>query len=164
MARMTKKPSANPLAAPAGQLASVATQDRFGSAIGVFARSWRTTLNQRLKPLGLSQSRWRALRFLSRAPEGMTQADLARMLGIEAPTVTRLVAQLEQDGLVSRRTVAGDARCKTVHLTSKAKKLIVRINAAVRQLRAETIGRLTDAQALAGLAVILSLQDFLDAL
>jgi len=164
MARMTKKPSANPLAAPAGQLASVATQDRFGSAIGVFARSWRATLNQRLKPLGLSQSRWRALRFLSRAPEGMTQADLARMLGIEAPTVTRLVAQLEQGGLVRRRAVAGDARCKTVHLTPKAKKLIVRINAAVRQLRAETIGRLTDAQALAGLAVILSLQDFLDAL
>jgi MarR family transcriptional regulator for hemolysin len=164
MARMTKNPSAKPLAAPAGQLASVATQDQFGSAIGVFARSWRATLNQRLKPLGLSQSRWRALRFLSRAPEGLTQVDLARMLGIEAPTVTRLVIQLEQDGLVRRRTVAGDARCKTVHLTPKAKKLIVRINAAVSQLRAETIGRLTDAQALAGLAVITSLQGFLDAL
>ena len=164
MASMTKKPSAKPLAAPAGQLASVATQDQFGSAIGIFARSWRATLNQRLKPLGLSQSRWRALRFLSRSPEGLTQADLARMLGIEAPTVTRLVVQLEQDGLVQRRVVAGDARCKMVHLTPKAKKLIVRINAAVRQLRAETIGRLTDAQALAGLAVIMSLQEFLDAL
>jgi MarR family transcriptional regulator, transcriptional regulator for hemolysin len=164
MARMTKKLSAKPLAAPAARLASVATQDQFGSAIGVFARSWRTTLNQRLKPLGLSQSRWRALRFLSRTPEGLTQVDLARMLGIEAPTVTRLVAQLEQDGLVRRRVVAGDARCKTVLLTPKAKKLIVRINAAVRQLRAETIGRLTDAQALAGLAVIMSLQEFLDAL
>ncbi len=164
MARMTKKPSAKPLSAPAGRLASVATQDQFGSAISAFARSWYATLNHRLKPLGLSPSRWRALRFLSRAPEGLTQVDLARMLGIEAPTVTRLVIQLEQDGLVKRRTVVGDARCKTVHLTPKAKKLIVRINAAVSQLRAETIGRLPDAQVLAGLAVITSLQGFLDAL
>lgn len=164
MARMTKKLSSKLLAMPAGQLASVAIQDQFGNAIGVFARSWRTALNQRLKPLGLSQSRWRALRFLSRVPEGLTQVDLARMLGIEAPTVTRLVIQLEQDGLVRRRAMAGDARSKTVHLTPKAKKLIVRIDATVRQLRAETIGRLTDAQVLAALAVITSLQGFLDAL
>jgi MarR family transcriptional regulator, transcriptional regulator for hemolysin len=145
-------------------LASVATQEQFGAAIGVFARSWRATLNQRLKPLGLSQSKWRALRFLSRAPDGMTQVELARMLGIEAPTVTRLIAQLELGGWVRRRAVPGDARCKTVHLTAKAKKVIVRINAAVKQLRAETIGRLTDAQALAGLAVITALQGFIDAL
>jgi MarR family transcriptional regulator, transcriptional regulator for hemolysin len=149
---------------PADPLASVATQEQFGAAIGVFARSWRATLNQRLKPLGLSQSKWRALRFLSRAPDGMTQVELARMLGIEAPTVTRLIAQLELGGWVRRRAVPDDARCKTVHLTAKAKKVIVRIDAAVKQLRAETIGRLTDAQALAGLAVITTLQGFIDAL
>ena len=133
-------------------------------AVGKVARTWRDKLNQRLKPLGLSQSRWRALLYISRAPNGLNQTELARMLTIEAPTVTRLITQLEQDGWVSRRTVAHDGRCKTVHLTPKASRVIERINAAVTQLRAETVGRLTENEAAAGLAAIQAFQHFLDEL
>ena len=133
-------------------------------AIGEVARSWRDKLNQRLKPLGLSQSRWRALLFISRAADGLSQTELARMLAIEAPTVTRLVTQLEQDGWVKRRSAAHDARCKTVLLTSKARRVIVQIEQAVAQLRMETVGHLSDAQAAAGLAAILAFQRYLDQL
>lgn len=137
-------------------------QEQFGLAIGEIGRSWRYKLDQRLKPLGLSQSKWRTLLYISRAPGGLTQTDLARMLGIEAPTVTRLVKQLEDGGWVKRRTLPGDARCKTVHLTPKARRVMLRIDAAVAQLRAETVGRLSDKQAAEGLAALRALQRFLD--
>jgi MarR family transcriptional regulator for hemolysin len=147
-----------------GHTLGAKVQEQFGMAVGEVARSWRDKLNQRLKPLGLSQSRWRALLFISRAADGLSQTELARMLAIEAPTVTRLLTQLEQDGWVKRRAASHDARCKTVLLTSKARRVIVHIEQAVAQLRMETVGRLSDAQAAAGLAAILAFQRYLDAL
>ncbi|MGE5650875.1 MAG: MarR family winged helix-turn-helix transcriptional regulator [Bacillota bacterium] len=137
-------------------------QEQFGLAIGEIGRSWRHKLDQRLKPLGLSQSKWRTLLYISRTRDGLTQTDLARMLGIEAPTVTRLVKQLEDGGWVQRRALPGDARCKVVHLAPKTKRTMRHIDAEVAQLRAETIGRLTGKQAAAGLAVLQALQRLLD--
>jgi MarR family transcriptional regulator for hemolysin len=141
---------------------SETVQERFGKAIGEVGRAWRAKLDQRLKPLGLSQSKWRALLYVSRAPQGINQTDLARMLGIEAPTATRLLNQLEEAGWVKRRILPEDARVKMVQVTAKAKKIIVRIDLEVGELRAETVGRLTDQQAAAGLAAIQELQRLLE--
>ncbi len=137
-------------------------QDKFGVAIGDVSRAWRDKLTQRLRPLGLSQSKWTALLYLSRIPGGMMQSDLARMLGIEAPTVTRLVKQLEQAGWVTRESPPEDARCKMVRLTPKAKRVVVHIDAAIAQLRAETVGKLSARQAEAGFAMMQTLQRLLD--
>jgi MarR family transcriptional regulator for hemolysin len=137
-------------------------QEKFGMAIGDVSRAWRDKLAQRLKPLGLSSSKWTALLYLSRIPGGMTQSDLARLLGIEAPTLTRLVKQLEQAGWVTRHAPPEDARRKLVQLTPKAKRVVVRINAVITQLRAETVGRLSNAQAAEGFAAIQALQRLLD--
>jgi MarR family transcriptional regulator, transcriptional regulator for hemolysin len=138
-------------------------QDKFGVAIGDVNRSWRDKLDRRLKPLGLSQSKWRALLYISRVPDGINQTELAHMLGIEAPTVTRLIKQLEEAGWVKRRALPSDARCKIVHATPKAHKVIIQIDTAVAELRAETVGRLSESQAAEGLAAVLALQRLLDA-
>lgn len=137
-------------------------QERFGKAIGDVHRTWSDKLSQRLKPLGLTQSKWRALLYVSRVPDGISQTDLARLLGIEAPTLTRLIKQLEESGWISRRVLPGDARCKMVRLTAKARKIMVRIEAEVVRLRAETVGRLSEQQAAAGLEAIQALQRYID--
>jgi len=137
-------------------------QDRFGRAIGDVSRAWNDKLSQRLKPLGLTQSKWRALLYVSRMQDGISQTDLARLLGIEAPTLTRLVKQLEESGWISRRALPDDGRCKMVRLTTKARKIIARIEAEVVRLRAETVGRLSEKQALAGLEALQTLQRYLD--
>lgn len=137
-------------------------QEKFGMAIGDVGRAWRDKLRQRLKPLGLSQSKWTALLYLSRVPDGMTQSDLARMLSIEAPTVTRLVKQLEQAGWVVRQSSPDDGRRKMVQLTAKAKRLVVRINAAIAELRAQTVGRLSTKQAEQAFATMQLLQRLID--
>lgn len=138
------------------------TEERFGKAIGDVSRAWNDKLDQRLKPLGLSQSKWRALLYVSRVPAGINQTDLARMLAIEAPTLTRLVKLLEDEGWVTRRPLPGDARCKMVRLTAKAKKTVTLIEGEVIRLRAETVGRLTPSQLAAGFDAMQALQRHLD--
>jgi MarR family transcriptional regulator for hemolysin len=129
-------------------------QEKFGVAIGDVSRLWRDRLNSRLKPLGLSQSKWRALLYLSRTPAGLMHSELARMLGIEAPTATRLIKQLEAADWLTRRCAPEDARRKLIHLTVKAKSVVTQIEAEVRKLHDETLGRVTTEQAAAGLAAL----------
>jgi MarR family transcriptional regulator, transcriptional regulator for hemolysin len=162
-------PDAGPAKA-AGNVAATApsvaftAQESFGLAIGDVSRAWRAKLDVRLRPLGLSQLKWMALLFISRAKDGLNQTELAAMLGIEAPALTRLVKQLEDADWVKRSAMRSDARCKVVRLTTKAKSVIGRIEAEIQQLRAESIFRLSDAEAAAGLAALRKLQGFLAAL
>jgi DNA-binding MarR family transcriptional regulator len=62
----------------------------------------------------LSQAKWRTLAHLSRGH--LTQCDLAQRLGIEEPTLARLLGKLEQDRWIKRESAIHDRRCKTVHL------------------------------------------------
>jgi MarR family transcriptional regulator, transcriptional regulator for hemolysin len=142
----------------------VMVQEKFGIAIGDLSRAWQDKLNQRLKPLGFSPAQWRALWYLSRVPDGMAQGELARMLGSDAPSITRLAKALEQDGWIERHSLPADARCKMLHLTPKAQTAARTINQTVAKLRSETVGQLSEQQAAQGLAAISLLQGLLDRL
>jgi len=48
------------------------------------ARAWRLKLDERLKPMGLSQAKWRTLLHLSVAPGPLTQAEIAALLVFSA--------------------------------------------------------------------------------
>ena len=96
-------------------------------------------LDQRLKPMGLSQAKWRTLIHLSRTPEPLTQSQIAERTGIEEPTLVSLLHRLEKEGWVVRKHSARDRRCKTVHLQPRTQRVINRINATALQLRHELI-------------------------
>jgi MarR family transcriptional regulator for hemolysin len=90
-------------------------QEHLGMAIGETARCWRTKLNERLRPLGLSQSRWMVLLHLSKRGDGVVQKALAEWLGIEGPTLVRILDRMTEDGWIERRESTTDRRAKTVH-------------------------------------------------
>ena len=113
--------------------------ETFGPLLGGTARAWRMKLDQRLRPMGLSQARWRTLLHLSRAREALTQSQVAQNLAIEEPTLVTLLHRLEKEGWVIRKSSARDRRCKTVHLQPRAKKVIDSINATALRLRHELI-------------------------
>jgi len=103
------------------------------------ARAWRLKLDERLKPLGMSQARWRTLLHLSWANQPLTQAEIAARLGIEEPTLVNLLHRLEKAGWVKRASALHDRRCKTVTLQRRAHRVIGQIDAAARNLRRELI-------------------------
>jgi MarR family transcriptional regulator for hemolysin len=103
------------------------------------ARAWRLKLDERLKPMGLSQAKWRTLLHLSLAGDALTQAEIAERLGIEQPSLVTLLHRLENEGWIIRRSSLHDRRCKMVFLGQRAQRVISQINAAAEKLRHELL-------------------------
>jgi MarR family transcriptional regulator for hemolysin len=103
------------------------------------ARAWRLKLDERLKPMGLSQAKWRTLLHLSLAGDALTQAEIAERLGIEEPSLATLLHRLENEGWITRRGSSHDRRCKMVFLGRRAQGVISQINAAAEKLRHELL-------------------------
>src|SRR5947199_3267824 len=116
--------------------------ETFGPLLHGVAHAWRQKLDQRLKPLGLSQAKWRTLLHLSRAETALTQSQVAVRLGIEEPTLVNLLHRLERAGWIARKTAPHDRRCKTVHLGSRAHGAIEQINATAVNLREELLSEI----------------------
>jgi DNA-binding MarR family transcriptional regulator len=55
---------------------------------------------------------------------------LADLLGVDAPTVTRKIQQLERDGLVARHADAEDHRAIRIQLTAHGRKTVERVQKA----------------------------------
>src|SRR5947208_14087046 len=113
--------------------------DSFGPLLHGTARAWRLKLDERLKPMGLSQAKWRTLMHLWIAPGPLTQAEIAAHLGIEEPTLVTLLHRLEDDRWVARKNSSQDRRCKTVHLAPRAQRVIEQIKTEAFQLRHELL-------------------------
>ena len=112
-------------------------QHRFAMQLAQLSRAWRAELDRRLVGLGLSQARWLVLLHLARFDTPPTQRELAQSVGVEGPTLARLLDGLEAQGLVSRQAVAEDRRAKQITLSAKAQPLIEQIEAISTQLRQE---------------------------
>ena len=120
--------------------------DAFGPLLHGTARAWRLKLDERLKPMGLSQAKWRTLMHLSVAPGPLTQAEIAAHLGIEEPTLVTLLHRLEGDRWVARKTASHDRRCKTVHLARRGQRVIAQISAAAFKLRHELLDDIPESE------------------
>jgi DNA-binding MarR family transcriptional regulator len=99
------------------------------------------TINRRLRPPadGLSHVAVSALSSISRAV-AVRPGDLARMEGIAAPGMTRLVADLEQRGLLERTADTHDRRSTLLSLTAAGERELQE----ARTSRSAWVARLLD--------------------
>ncbi|HZW21868.1 MarR family transcriptional regulator [Noviherbaspirillum sp.] len=129
-------------------------QRELGQMIGNVSRAWRYEINQRLKPFGLNQSMQQVLMQLHRNPEGLFQRELARRLGIEGPTLVRLLDQLEKQELIRRVASPDDKRMKYSLLTPKAARQVALIEDAMSELRSVMMQGLSSDEIEAGLEIM----------
>lgn len=113
--------------------------EKIGMCLTGTARTWRNRLDERLRPLGLSQGKWMTLVHLAATETTLTQRELAALVGIEEPTLAGILHRLQSDGWIERKESAKDRRCKTVHLRRSAKPVIEQIYATARELRHELL-------------------------
>jgi|SRR6185312_9395121 MarR family transcriptional regulator, transcriptional regulator for hemolysin len=139
----------------------LSSRDRhdFAQAISIVARRWRTRLDERLKPLDMSIARWGALYWLGQAGDGVSQAALAELAGVEPPTLVRVIDQLEAQGLVERRASPTDRRVNLLRLTPAAKPLVAEIEAEAERLRIELLEGLSYEEYQTALGVMEKLRD-----
>ena len=85
---------------------------------GVLARSWLDVLRGH----GMTVARWQVLSILQEY-DGSRVGELARMAAVEQPVMSRVVDQMERDGLVQRRPSPADARVTEVWLSRSGRRV-----------------------------------------
>lgn len=117
---------------------------QFTGRLNLFARRYRTRLNEALREIGQTQARWDALFWISVSEEGATQSELAERIGVEGPTLVRMLNRLEQEGLVERRGAKGDRRAKTIRMKPAAERALSQIAELSGPFRNDLLQDLSD--------------------
>ena len=102
------------------------------------ARLLRKLIDRRLQPLGLSRAQWSVLAILSNH-EGVSQSQISQELEIEKSTAGRLIDQVEKSGWIERRPIPGDRRLWSIHLTDRARQLLVEVERVILNSRDEML-------------------------
>jgi MarR family transcriptional regulator, transcriptional regulator for hemolysin len=119
---------------------------RFGHLLKQVYHLWHQVINERLRPRGVSHSQWRVVLMVSRRAAPMTQTALAAELGIESPTVVRLLDRLASKGWIAREPCPDDRRARLVRLTPRAQRLARELEVVVGEVRRELLGDLGAAE------------------
>ncbi|MEZ4230175.1 MAG: MarR family transcriptional regulator [Polyangiaceae bacterium] len=98
-----------------------------------------------LQAVGITAAQLGVLFCLEARPE-QQQQQLARSLGVAKSAITSMVARLEAESLVARRSAPGDARAFQLALTPEGKARVARARHVHRRLNAELYAGFSDAE------------------
>lgn len=111
-----------------------------GRALLLTARLHRARMGERLNSLGLFPGQEQALKALQPAP--MTMGELATLLRVKPPTVSKTIGRLSLQGLVTREGGGRDGRLVQVALTEHGQKTATALDALWNQVEDELLERL----------------------
>lgn len=94
-------------------------------------REVRTSLSQRLKAFGIQIEAWRIMATLASHP-AVTMSELADLVLMNPPALTKLVDRMVSSGLVHRQISRQDQRQVNLILTDLGKKRMSQIRAEVQ--------------------------------
>ncbi len=121
------------------------------------ARLWRQIADREVEGFGLSEATVYPLVFIARLGNGIRQSTLAESLGMEGPSLVRLLDQLCAAGYVQRREDPTDKRAKTLHLTAEGAALAATLLARLDERRRLVFETVTDGELHAALAAFAAL-------
>ncbi|EBA15439.1 transcriptional regulator, MarR family protein [Roseobacter sp. SK209-2-6] len=118
------------------QMSPSSIQDYLTYAIAAAHRKMSASLNARLKQHGIQIEAWRILETLE-AGQRLTMGQLAEVVLMNPPTLTKLVDRMVSDGLVHRQVAQADHRQVNVLPTALGKKRMLQIRQEVQAQDAE---------------------------
>jgi MarR family transcriptional regulator for hemolysin len=147
-AEQTGLPSADRFLEVEGIHPAGSSQDlrlRFTRRVLFLARRWRNQINDGLREIGQSHARWITLTWVSILEGKANLGELAGRIGVELPTLIRLLNRLEEEGLVERVSLRGYGRAKTVRMTPAGDAVLVELNRITRSVRSNFLNAADDA-------------------
>jgi len=123
------------------------------------ARLYRHGVDEALSGLGLSDALALPVVLLGRRPEGVRQNQLADELGVEGPSLVRLLDRLVEHGLVERREDPADRRAKRVTLTDEGRRHSARAAKALDAYRADLLADARTEDVEAALRLLRAMQE-----
>jgi DNA-binding MarR family transcriptional regulator len=117
-------------------------EESLGYLVNRLARLMAQQLADELRPAGIGIGQWAVLLFLWER-DGMTQAELSRVVAIEPPTMVRTIDRMVRDGLVTRERDPRDARISRIMLTDRGRSLRDELVPKAAAVNAANLQRLT---------------------
>jgi len=119
--------------------------DSLGFLVNGLARLMRTTLENRLKPTGLTPTTWTILMALGEE-DPLNQTDLARRTFLDGATITRATDLLEAKGLLERNRDDNDRRVQIVGLTDAGRATCRQTARFGQEINADAVAELKPAE------------------
>lgn len=113
-------------------------QKSVGARLAGATRLYRARVGAELAHLGIHAGQEGILLALG-AEDGQSMTGLAGALGVQPPTITKMVGRLAANGYVQRRSSETDGRQANVFLTARGKKTLAEIDAAVGAVEAAAL-------------------------
>lgn len=117
----------------------------FGMRLLWTARVWRRAVDKVLAEHGLSEATALPLTVLYRLGDGVRQGVLADRVGVEGPSLVRLLDQLQATGLIERQEDPADRRAKIIYLTEAGRARAELVESLLPPVREVLLNGTTDA-------------------
>lgn len=143
------RPSAQPQVGP---------DDMAVELVAQLARRMAFEFASQLAPLGLTPAQFAVMDFLFGNGGSATQAEIARSVGVEQPTMAATLRRMERDGLVARVADPSDGRQSFVSPTAAVKRKRSRLAQAHQRVEATMTASLNVAEQVELKRLLLKLQ------
>lgn len=113
-----------------------------GSLIHEIDRLIKKRFDRFAETTGMSRAQWQVLARVAKR-QGINQAALADLVGVEPITICRMVDRLEALDLVERRPDPNDRRARLIHMTEAARPGLERMKGVAQALFDEALDGIT---------------------
>ena len=107
------------------------------------AHAYRVRAGSQLARIGLHSGQEALLKALAE-DDGQSMSDLAASLGVQPPTVTKMISRLAAQDYVERRVSTGDGRQAMVFLTERGKHAIAIIDKVWKRIEKDALSGIDD--------------------
>ena len=109
------------------------------------SRRWVNLVDGLVKArTGHSRARWQTMFAIDFSQPPLTTIALATRLGVQWPTLVRVLDDLEGDGMITRTDNPDDRRSRWIELSAKGKRTIREVQAILDPARADIVAGLSD--------------------
>lgn len=126
------------------RMTSPSPRSRFGIRFSLLGRRWRRTMEAQLAAAGLTDATWIPLVHLKETGGGITQKDLAALVGVDGSSLVRVLDILERQGLIERHRDESDGRARLIRLTAEGETRVGAIRRELARAEAAVLCDLSD--------------------
>jgi MarR family transcriptional regulator, transcriptional regulator for hemolysin len=117
----------------------------FTSELVIAGRLWRRMTRVVSAAHGVAEAGATPLLWIERLGEGVRQNVLAERIGIESPSLVRVLDDLAGSGLIRREPDPSDRRANLLFLTEHGREIAMRMEVEIEDLRTRVLGDLGEA-------------------
>ncbi len=109
-----------------------------GYSVAMAYRALRKALDAELGRYGVTFSQWQVLSCLALEGE-ISQSQLAELIGVEGPTLVRILDRMEQKGWIKRKVSSRDRRQKLISTTKKVESVWMKMTECAQGVRNKAV-------------------------